>query len=357
MKPACSRATNEQPGGGKRTKGLRNRPVLVGFSVLLALAGVGFAIGVPLALGYHETLAALRTVSSSLVMVLAATALVSAMAKAGKLHLIQSAMGLRLRFARTLGITLVSDSAFLVSPFGAAGYGVNLGLLQRAGATWPQSTAVVGGDQALDLAFFAIAVPLSLLSCVPQMARVLPPLSPGWIGIALAAVCVFAAAAWKYGSLIVAAVSDRLRRIKRLDRLRVKLRASFDDVLAHWRELLRGSRWRLAALLTLTCVQWLLRYGALWYILRTLGYALSPGFVIAAQALLLHAALWTGIPAGGGSGDLALAAAFAPWVTRPVMATALILWRFATLFCPLVLGGIGMMALSLMRLMSRAPAQ
>lgn len=107
-----------------------------------------------------------------------------------------------------------------------------------------------------------------------------------------------------------------------------------------------GPRWRLAALLLLTTLQWLLRYGALWFILRELGYRLPLGFVLAAQAVVLHAALWTGIPAGGGSGDLALTAAFATWVPRAGVATALVLWRFATLFCPLTLGAAGFIALA-----------
>ena len=52
---------------------------------------------------------------------LAASATASAAAKAGKLHLMQTAPGLRVRFMRTFAITLVTDFAYLVSPLGAAG--------------------------------------------------------------------------------------------------------------------------------------------------------------------------------------------------------------------------------------------
>ncbi|MFM0364398.1 flippase-like domain-containing protein [Paraburkholderia sediminicola] len=105
-------------------------------------------------------------------------------------------------------------------------------------------------------------------------------------------------------------------------------------------------KWRLAALCLLTTLQWLLRYGALWFILRELGYRLPLGFVLAVQAVVLHAALWTGVPAGGGTGDIALAAAFASWVPRAGIATALVLWRFATLYSPLALGAAGFIALA-----------
>jgi uncharacterized membrane protein YbhN (UPF0104 family) len=70
------------------------------------------------------------------------------------------------------------------------------------------------------------------------------------------------------------------------------------------------------------------------------------GFVWAVQAVVLHAALWTGIPAGGAAGDLGLAAAFANWIPQDAMATALILLRFATLYAPLMLGAVAFVALA-----------
>jgi uncharacterized protein (TIRG00374 family) len=118
------------------------------------------------------------------------------------------------------------------------------------------------------------------------------------------------------------------------------------SVHQQWRLLITGPRDRFVALLLLTTLQWLLRYSALWFILLELGYRLPLGFVLAVQAVVLHAALWTGVPAGGGGGDLALAAAFAAWVPRAAMATALVLWRFATLYCPLMLGALGFVTLA-----------
>jgi uncharacterized protein (TIRG00374 family) len=110
--------------------------------------------------------------------------------------------------------------------------------------------------------------------------------------------------------------------------------------------LITGPLWRFIALLMLTTLQWMLRYSALWFILLRLGHRLPLGFVLAVQAVVLHAALWTGVPAGGGGGDLGLAAAFAHWVPWTDMATALVLWRFATLYCPLLLGAAGLAALA-----------
>lgn len=315
-------------------------------ATLLAVLGVGLAMGAPFILGAHAVLAGLRSVSVQIFAVLAASAALSAAAKAGKLHLMQTALGLKLRFARTFTVTVVTDFAFLVSPLGAAGYGVNMGLLQRAGASWALATTVVGADQALDLTFFAIAVPISFLLALGPLTQVTPnfPL-PAIVGT-LAGLALLAGVLWLCRRPAAAALDAAGRRIVWLRARRARWTRFRQSVRQQWVLLLTGGRGRLAALLLLTTLQWLLRYSALWFILHELGYRLPLGFVLAVQAVVLHAALWTGVPAGGGGGDLALAAAFAPWVPRAAMATALVLWRFATLYCPLLLGALGFISLA-----------
>jgi uncharacterized protein (TIRG00374 family) len=315
-------------------------------ATLLAVLGVGLAMGAPFVLGAHAVLAGLRSVSLQIFAVLVASAALSAAAKAGKLHLMQTALGLKLRFIRTFTLTVVTDFAFLVSPLGAAGYGVNMSLLQRAGASWALATTVVGADQALDLTFFAAAVPISFLLALGPLTQVTPdfPL-PAIVGT-LAGLTLVASVLWLCRRPAAAALDAAGRRIVWLRARRARWNRFRQSVGRQWVLLLTGPRWRLAALLVLTTMQWLLRYSALWFILHELGYRLPLGFVLAVQAVVLHAALWTGVPAGGGGGDLALAAAFAPWVPRAAMATALVLWRFATLYCPLLFGAAGFIALA-----------
>lgn len=312
----------------------------------LALLGVALSIAAPFLLGAHAVLAGLRSISWQVFAVLAASAMLSAAAKAGKLQLMQTALGLHLRFMRTLTITVVTDFAFLVSPLGAAGYGVNMGLLQRSGASWALATTVVGADQALDLTFFAVAVPVSLLFALGPLNELTPNFPLRTIVAALAGVAIAAGVLWICRRPAAAALDAATRRILWLKARRARWTRFRQSVRQQWALLLTGSHWRLAALLLLTMLQWLLRYSALWFILRELGYRLPLGFVLAVQAVVLHAALWTGVPAGGGGGDLGLAAVFAPWVPGASMATALMLWRFATLYCPLLLGACGFIVLA-----------
>lgn len=325
---------------------LLTKPLTRTAAAVLALAGIGLAIAAPFVLSFHAALAGLWRVSAFVFVALAASAAASAAAKAGKLHLMQTALGLRMRFMRTFAMTLVTDFAFLVSPLGAAGYGVNVGLLQRAGASWALATTVVSADQTLDLTFFAIAVPISLAFGLGPLSQVIPHVSMLVVIGAPLGVVLLAGTFWTFRRHVAAGLNATGRRIRWVSERRARWGRFCRSVRLQWVQLVTGPRWRLAALLLLTTLQWLLRYGALWFILRELGYRLPLGFVLAVQAVVLHAALWTGIPAGGGGGDLALAAAFATWVPRAAMATALVLWRFATLFFPLILGAAGFIALA-----------
>jgi glycosyltransferase 2 family protein len=313
---------------------------------MLAVLGIGLAVGAPFVLGSHQSLAGLRTVSMHMFLVLVASAAASALGKAGKQHLMQTVLGLRLPFMRTYGIALVTDSAFLVSPLGAAGYGVNIGLLQRAGAPWATATTVVGADQALDLAFLAVAVPIAIAFALGPLAQVLPSANVSMVVGILAGAAILIGTLWASRRKVASALEASCSRIQWLGQLRARWDKFRQSIRQQMGLLMMGSRRQFAGLLMFTVLQWLTRYGVLWFVLLELGYRLPLGFVWAVQAVALHAALWTGIPAGGAAGDLALAAAFANWVPQDAMVTALVLWRFATLYAPLMLGAAAFVALA-----------
>jgi glycosyltransferase 2 family protein len=310
-------------------------------SVVLALVGVGLATGAPILLSDHLVFAELRAISVRVFLLLAASALVSVGAKACKLQILQAMLGVRLRFVRTFAITLVSDFAFLASPLGVAGYGTNIALLRRSGASWACATAVVGADQALDLMFFAVLVPVTAWLALRQISEVLPQVDTLVQCIVLLGTVFVACAVWACRRQLGAMLDVASRSIRWLEPRRARF-GEFRRNLQRQIGLLKTARRRhVFALLLLTALQWLLRYGALWFALLELSHRLPFALVMLVQAIVLHAALWTGVPAGGGGGDLALAVSFSPWIPRAVMATALVLWRFATLYCPLALGAVG----------------
>ncbi len=147
------------------------------------IVGVALAIGSPFLLNGGDVLGSLRNVSLQLVILLAAVATVSALAKAAKLQLLLQNLGQHIGFFHTFAISLATDFAFLVSPAGAAGYAVNIALLRRAGAPWSSAaTTVVGADQARSIClFFAMAaVPIAVfLARLGRWRMSFPAAQPG----------------------------------------------------------------------------------------------------------------------------------------------------------------------------------
>ena len=313
---------------------------------IATVVGVGLAIGSPFLLGSGNVLAGLRDVPLQMMLILAGLAAVSGVAKAGKLQVLLASLGQRPVFLRTLAISLATDFAFLSSPAGAAGYVVNAALLRNSGISWVVATAVVGTEQAIDLVFFALAIPVAAVSGLGPLMQVAPRLS-GSVYLVLLPIALSASGTlWccrKRLAVAIHALACTVPWLKgkqeRLNELLAELRTQVDA-------LLHGDARRNLALLLLTTLQWLSRYGILWIALLGLGYRLPFGFVVALQAGVLHLAQWTGIPAGGGSADMALAAALAPWVPSSIMVTALILWRSATLYLPLLAGVLSLAALT-----------
>ncbi|HEX5125736.1 MAG TPA: lysylphosphatidylglycerol synthase transmembrane domain-containing protein [Rhodocyclaceae bacterium] len=317
----------------------------------LSAVGVGLAVGAPFML-FGNVLASLQNVASHVIAILAAIAVTSAIAKTGKLQILLRSLGQRPGFVRTFAITLVTDFAFLCSPAGAAGYVANIALLQRTGASWSVATTVVGADQALDLVFFAIAVPIATFFALGPLTQALPKTSHFNYAIVLLIGAACIGVLWFNRQRILTVLRAFIRAIPWLRTRQGRLKQFGKDMRVQIAALLNGHpKWNFALLLC-TALQWLLRYGALWYALVELHRRLPFGFVLVMQAMVLHLAQWTGVPAGGGSADLGLAAMFSPWITQSTIATALILWRFATLYVPLILGGLGFVVLARIGMLS-----
>lgn len=310
-----------------------------GKAILLTLLGVALAAGAPFVLVGPDFLQPLRAVAPALVLNLAALALLSGVAKAGKLQVLQWRLGARPPFARTLAISLASDFAFLTSPAGVGGYVVNIALLRRTGVPWSTATSVVAAEQALDLAFFALCIPLCLLYVSGLLMRIaagVPVLTWAVIGGCLLVAALLWLLRKRIFRFVGAGGSGPWRRV--VDFLS-ELRAQLVDIV-------RGEPRENAELMLLTAVQWLARYGALWLVLDAMGHRLPLSFVVVVQAVILHLAQWTAIPGGGGSADLALAAVLSRWLPSPATAVVLPLWRFATFYIPLLLGTLSFAALA-----------
>jgi uncharacterized protein (TIRG00374 family) len=226
---------------------------------------------------------------------------------------------------------------------------VNVALLRTSGTSLSVSTTVVGAEQALDFVFFALAIPLAAISALVPLAHLVPTVPRSVYVVLLLAVLLFALALWCGRHFMAGVLRDFLHAIPWFQARQERISQFVAELREQIHTIVNGPAKQNVTLLMLTILQWFTRYGVLWLVLLEFGYKLPFGFVLVLQAVVLHLAQWTGIPAGGGSADLGLAAALGAWATTPTIATVLLLWRFSTLYFPLMLGVLSFVVLTCTR--------
>lgn len=265
-------------------------------------------------------------------LLLLACAFASSLARSVKLQWLVRQLGARAGFRHMLGITLATDCAFMATPVGIGGYAASVYYLRGTGIRASGAAAVTAADQAVDLVFFALALPIAGAF---EFGTRLPH---EWGIVALgggAAMLVLAAIAWFAHRRFEAWLDDDSAR---WPRQRVAVRGFLAGLRHNARVLLRGGPLLFLGTFTLTALQWLTRYAVLWLALALLGHEVTFALTWLLQAIVLNAAQWAGLPAGGGGADIGLGAALAAWVPATELATALLLWRVATLYFGLVIG-------------------
>ena len=313
---------------------------------LLIFVALLVALVVPVWLGGGHALSASFGLPAHAYLYLLALVLFGWAMRALKQWLLIQRLGLRVGAWRNIAISLATDLAFLATPGGVGGYAAGIYYVRGIGGSYAQATAISAADQVLDLMFFAIAMPLAALF-LSQSAELSPLLAHGaafgGIGaLALLVALVLARrplGAWFFGA------RGPIERIGFLRRRRDALRGFINNVLGETQRLMRGSPAWFALAFASTAVQWLARYGVLWLILMQLGACVPFSLTLLLQGVVLHVAQWTGMPAGGGGADLGLAATLAPFVPTAAIASALVLWRIATLYLSLIAGMISITAL------------
>ncbi len=274
--------------------------------------------------------------------------------RAAKQGLLMRRLGVHAGIVRVFAISQATEFAFLATPGGVGGYAAGIWYLRSAGASYAAATAIAAADQVLDLVFFAAAIPFALLFLVdaPEigMLRELARISGALT--AFVVLGLFLARrrldAWLFGADMATGWIERLPFLRKR---RVELRGFVANLRVQTRALTNSPFAWQAALWVCTALQWLARYAVLWLILRVLGEPVPYALLFLLQGLVLHAAQWTGVPAGAGGADLGLAASLVAFVSAPTLAAALLLWRGATLYLSL---GAGIAAIVTLRARSRA---
>ena len=316
------------------------------FHRLLLVAALVATIAIPFLLGGRNTLSAAANIHVGGYAALFALIVASWAARALKLHQLLHRLGTHASLARAFGISLATDLAFSATPAGVGGYVASVYYLRKAGASVSGAATIMAMDQGIDLVFFAVSVPVAAL--VLAGSGVSPALTiTALCGAALTS--AFLAAIWLARKRILSLLSapnPLSARWPRIAKAQNGLRTFVGSMSEHVSSIFTAGPRFLFWMLGLTAVQWITRYAVLWLTLLLLGHAVSFALAFLLQVVVLHAALWTGIPAGGGGAELGLTATLAPWVAPAETATALIVWRAVTLYASLIAGSAAIVVLA-----------
>jgi len=307
---------------------------------LLIAVALGATIAIPIMLGGRDALAATLHFPVHGYVAIFALLVVSWISRALKLRLLLRRLGSSPGFVHLLEISLATDFAFIATPAGIGGYAASLYYLHRAGTSTRSAASITAVDQGLDVLFFILALPIAGLALIHSAA--LNHLSTLALTTS-ALIAILATGAWlarrtlAKGLLESNALSRRWPKVRSIQLmvagLLAKLRTDIHLILEAGPAFLFG-------IATLTFLQQLTRYGIFWLTLLILGHHVSFALTFLLQALVLQAAVWTGIPAGGGAAEIGLSSTLGMWVPNVSFATALLIWRAATLYVCLIVGGI-----------------
>ena len=320
--------------------------------MLIAVA-LGATVAIPILLGGRDALAATLDFPIHGYIAIFALLVASWISRALKLRLLVHRLGSPLGFAHLLGISLATDFAFIATPAGIGGYAASLYYLHRAGTSTRSAASITAVDQGLDVLFFILALPIAGLVLIHSAA--MNHLSTLALTTS-ALIAILAGGAWlarrtlAKGLLGPNALSRRWPKVRSIQLMLLDLLAK---LRADIHLILEAGPAFLSAIVTLTFLQQLMRYGILWLTLLILGHHISFALTFLLQALVLQAAIWTGIPAGGGAAEIGLSSTLGMWVPNVSLATALLIWRAATLYVCLIVGAIATALLA--RRMPSAP--
>lgn len=313
---------------------------------LLIAAALTATVIVPIVLGGRQAIVAVLNFSARAYIAIFALIIASWLARALKLKILLARLQARPGFMRIFGISLASDFAFIATPGGLGGYAASIYYLRRAGTSASGAAAITAADQGLDILFFVIMLPVAALLLLSSEGSAHLTHIALALSLAIVALAIVAYAMRRSFGVWLFSANWIIRRWPRLDSRQRALREFALRLQVSMQLLLDGGTLLKIVTFALTVVQQLTRYAILWVALQLLGHEVPFALTFLLQALVLPAAMWTGLPAGGGAAEIGLSASLVSLVPVEKIATALLLWRAATLYVCLLAGliAIGLLA-------------
>ncbi len=242
----------------------------------------------------------------------------------------------RLGQREALATVMATECVVNATPMGLAGPVAYATLLGRHGLRSADGAAIYTMDQLVDLTFFILLIPVVVWWC-PLWPPGLGAGATVTAGLLLILVLIAAAVLLRFRGILLwsnavggkAGITPRARR--RIGRFALQFRRRIHEMLAIPAP-------RLLAIYGVCALQWITRYSVLYFILWGLNVPMAWATVFLVQIVALSAGQVGMTPGGAGVAELGSTALLAPYVAAPQLATAILLWRFATCYWHLLAG-------------------
>jgi uncharacterized membrane protein YbhN (UPF0104 family) len=254
-------------------------------------------------------------------------------------------------------MNLASDVGAAVAPTAVGGGFFKWGLLIEYGVS-PASAASLAAITAVeDVLFIAVSVPVAIaLASTPWRhplpghslgppGRVSPALWPTnlwpWILLAL---LTYLGLRVLLGTRRGVRIRSVLRRLAR--RADVTVRRQAREARTVFATVGKRGRWRFAASMGLTALQWICRYSVPAVIVSYLGVAVDPFLFYALQGFVFLIMAVVPTPGATGGAEAAFLLIYGPMVPRGLIGVVTATWRFLTFYAVVSLGALLFLFLS-----------
>lgn len=255
-------------------------------------------------------------------------------------------IGHRVSFRDMFRVTLGAELSSSVFPTSTGGEVFRWGMMVQKGIPQGQAASIVTLGYLEDIAFFAMAIPTSIVVSRAWELPVLRSLGDQMQGQALVVVVVIAALIFGSRLLLRAALvgslgeRPRRRSLRFTARLKRRFRRTWHDFRMVYALVAARGKSRFLLTFLITAVQWSCRYSVATAVAYFLGSPVDPVLFFLLQWVIFTAMMFIPTPGASGGAEAAFYLVYQALLPAGLIGIATALWRLLTFYVQLALGSV-----------------
>ncbi len=255
-------------------------------------------------------------------------------------------IGHRVSFRDMFRVTLGAELSSSVFPTSTGGEVFRWGMMVQKGIPQGQAASIVTLGYLEDIAFFAMAIPASIVVSRAWELPVLRSLGDQMQGQALVVVAVVAALIFGSRLLLRAALvgglgeRPRRRTLRFTARLKRRFRRTWHDFRMVYALVAARGKSRFLLTFLITAVQWSCRYSVATAVAYFLGSPVDPVLFFLLQWVIFTAMMFIPTPGASGGAEAAFYLVYQALLPAGLIGIATALWRLLTFYVQLALGSV-----------------